>query len=32
MWVPLATWVWLVVLMSAAFGKKIEWRGRKYAL
>jgi ceramide glucosyltransferase len=32
MWVPLATWVWLVALWSSAFGKTIEWRGRKYTL
>ena len=32
MWVPLATWLWLVVLASSAFGRTIEWRGRKYSL
>jgi len=30
MWVPVATWVWLVVLVSSAWGKTITWRGRKY--
>lgn len=32
MWVPLATWVWLIALVSSAFGKTIEWRGNRYAL
>jgi ceramide glucosyltransferase len=32
MWVPLATWLWLAVLAMSAFGRTIEWRGRKYAL
>ena len=32
MWVPLATWLWLAVLISSAFGKTIQWRGRKYSL
>ena len=31
-WVPLATWVWLAALGSSAFGRKIEWRGKKYVL
>ena len=31
-WVPLATWVWLVALMSSAFVSSIEWRGRRYSL
>ena len=31
-WVPLATWVWLVALVSSAFGNTIEWRGRRYEL
>ena len=31
-WQPLATWVWLVVLLSSAFGRTIVWRGRRYAL
>jgi ceramide glucosyltransferase len=31
-WVPLATWIWLVTLVSAAFGKAIEWRGRRYTI
>ena len=31
-WTPLATWVWLIALVSSAFGNTIEWRGRKYKL
>ncbi len=31
-WVPLATWVWLAVLLSSAFGNTIEWRGYRYQL
>ena len=30
--VPVATWLWLAVLLSSAFGSSIEWRGRKYRL
>jgi ceramide glucosyltransferase len=30
--VPLATWVWLGVLLSSAFGSNIEWRGYRYDL
>jgi cellulose synthase/poly-beta-1,6-N-acetylglucosamine synthase-like glycosyltransferase len=32
MWVPLATWLWLIVLVSSAFGNTIEWRGQTYEL
>jgi cellulose synthase/poly-beta-1,6-N-acetylglucosamine synthase-like glycosyltransferase len=32
MWVPLATWLWLVALLSSAVGKTFEWRGRKYSI
>jgi hypothetical protein len=31
-WVPLGTWVWLVGLVSSAFARSIEWRGRRYVL
>jgi hypothetical protein len=31
-WVPLGTWVWLIGLVSSAFGRSIEWRGRRHAL
>lgn len=31
-WVPLATWVWLIALASSAFGSTIEWRGYRYEL
>jgi hypothetical protein len=31
-WVPLATWVWLIALLSSAFTRSIEWRGRRYSL
>ena len=31
-WVPLATWIWLVGLAASAFGNTIEWRGYQYGL
>lgn len=31
-WVPLATWIWLVGLAASAFGNTIEWRGYRYRL
>jgi ceramide glucosyltransferase len=31
-WVPLGTWVWLIALVSSAFARSIEWRGRRYTL
>jgi cellulose synthase/poly-beta-1,6-N-acetylglucosamine synthase-like glycosyltransferase len=31
-WVPLATWVWLVGLLSSACARTIQWRGRRYPL
>ena len=31
-WVPPATWIWLIALVSSAFGSTIEWRGRRYEL
>jgi glycosyltransferase involved in cell wall biosynthesis len=31
-WVPLATWIWLVGLAVSAFGNTIEWRGYRYGL
>jgi ceramide glucosyltransferase len=31
-WVPLATWLWLVALLSSAFGNTIHWRGYRYKL
>jgi cellulose synthase/poly-beta-1,6-N-acetylglucosamine synthase-like glycosyltransferase len=31
-WVPLGTWLWLIALVSSAFGSTIVWRGRKYRL
>ncbi len=30
--VPLATWVWLISLVSSAGSNVIEWRGRRYEL
>ncbi len=30
--VPVATWLWLAVLLASAFGSSIEWRGRRYRL
>jgi ceramide glucosyltransferase len=32
LWVPLATWIWLIVLLASAFGNGIEWRGKRYRL
>jgi len=32
LWVPLATWMWLIALLSSAFGRTIEWRGKRYRL
>jgi cellulose synthase/poly-beta-1,6-N-acetylglucosamine synthase-like glycosyltransferase len=32
LWVPLATWTWLLVLAASAFGNRIEWRGNRYVL
>ena len=31
-WVPLATWLWLIVLLTSAVGNRIEWRGNRYDL
>jgi ceramide glucosyltransferase len=31
-WSPLATWLWLLVLVVSAFGSTIEWRGRRYRI
>lgn len=30
--VPLATWIWLITLASAAFTSTIDWRGHRYTL
>ncbi len=30
LWVPLVTWIWLCVLLSSAFTRKISWLGRRY--
>jgi ceramide glucosyltransferase len=32
LWVPLATWLWLAVLLSSAWGNTLEWRGYRYEL
>ncbi|HTT66255.1 MAG TPA: glycosyltransferase [Bryobacteraceae bacterium] len=32
LWVPLATWIWLIALAASAFGNSIEWRGNRYRL
>jgi cellulose synthase/poly-beta-1,6-N-acetylglucosamine synthase-like glycosyltransferase len=32
LWVPLAMWLWLIALVSSAWGDTIEWRGRRYRL
>ena len=31
-WIPLATWLWLAVLVASGFGNTIRWRGREYRL
>ena len=31
-WVPLATWLWLLGLLASACGNTIEWRGCRYKL
>jgi len=31
-WVPLATWIWLIGLVSSAFGNTVSWRGNRYQL
>jgi ceramide glucosyltransferase len=31
-WVPLATWLWLVALVWSGFSRTIEWRGNRYRL
>lgn len=31
-WIPPATWVWLVGLAASAFANTIEWRGYRYSL
>ncbi|HLY20648.1 MAG TPA: glycosyltransferase [Bryobacteraceae bacterium] len=32
LWVPVATWVWLIALIASALGNRIEWRGNRYRL
>jgi cellulose synthase/poly-beta-1,6-N-acetylglucosamine synthase-like glycosyltransferase len=32
LWVPLGTWLWLIVLLASACGNRIEWRGNRYRL
>ncbi|MEX2263548.1 MAG: glycosyltransferase family 2 protein [Bryobacteraceae bacterium] len=31
-WAPLATWIWLITLISSATSNRIVWRGRRYDL
>ena len=31
-WIPLATWLWLAVLVASGFANTIRWRGREYRL
>lgn len=31
-WVPLATWIWLIALLSSVFGNTVKWRGRLYRI
>jgi len=31
-WTPLATWIWLLVLLASAVGNTIRWRGHTYRL
>jgi hypothetical protein len=32
LWVPLATWVWLWVLLASVFSGALAWRERRYGL
>ena len=32
LWVPMATWLWLMALLSSAFGNTVEWRGYRYRI
>lgn len=32
LWVPLGTWIWLIVLLMSACGNSIVWRGNRYHL
>jgi ceramide glucosyltransferase len=32
LWVPLATWVWLWILLASAFSGALAWRGGRYRL
>jgi hypothetical protein len=31
-WVPFATWIWLITLVSAAFTDTVTWRGNRYTM
>jgi cellulose synthase/poly-beta-1,6-N-acetylglucosamine synthase-like glycosyltransferase len=31
-WVPLATWVWLIALLSSTLGNTVNWRGHRYRI
>jgi ceramide glucosyltransferase len=31
-WIPLATWIWLVSLLSSTLGNTVNWRGRRYRI
>ena len=32
LWQPFTTWLWLIALLSSAFGNTIHWRGHSYHL
>jgi cellulose synthase/poly-beta-1,6-N-acetylglucosamine synthase-like glycosyltransferase len=31
-WVPLATWIWLIAFLSSALGNTVNWRGNRYRI
>ncbi|SPE39141.1 exported hypothetical protein [Candidatus Sulfopaludibacter sp. SbA3] len=31
-WAPLATWIWLIALVSSVFGNTVNWRGYRYQI
>ncbi len=31
-WVPLATWIWLLAFVLSSFGNTVSWRGRRYEI
>jgi ceramide glucosyltransferase len=31
-WIPVATWIWLIGLISSTFGNTVNWRGCRYRI